>query len=114
YYHYGTFADLLHRRPTGGGTSWIEWATTAHPGKPVMVAEWGAYHRTSVTVDKSAVFNSVLPQLDKYPQIKAIVYFDTKADNEGDRDISVDSTPASLAAFRALAADDRFDVALSQ
>jgi beta-mannanase len=114
YYHYGTFGDLLNRRPSGGGTSWIDWATTAHPTKPIMIAEWGMYHRTSVKVDKAAAFNTVLPELDAHPQIKAIVYFDTKSDDEGDRDISVDSTPASLDAFRALAANDKFKVALTQ
>ena len=113
YYHYGMFSDLLERKPSGGGTSWIDWATTAHPSKPIMVAEWGMYHRTSVTVDKSAAFASVLPELLKRPQIKAIVYFDTKSDDEGDRDISVDSTPAGLAAFRTLAANPIFDVTLN-
>jgi beta-mannanase/uncharacterized protein YraI len=111
-YHYGTFGDLINRRPTGGGTSWIDWATTAHPTKPVMIAEWGMYHRTSVTVDKSAAFDTVLPELKAHPQIKAIVYFDTKADDEGDRDISIDSTPAGLAAFKKLAANPLFKVKL--
>jgi hypothetical protein len=55
----------------------------------------------------------VLPELKKRPQIKAIVYFDTKSDDEGDRDISVDSTPAGLAAFRTLAADPLFHVDLN-
>jgi beta-mannanase len=114
YYHFGDFGDLLNRRPTGGGTSWIDWATTAHPSKPIMIAEWGMYHRTSVKVDKAAAFNTVLPELKAHPQIKAIVYFDTKSDDEGDRDISVDSTPASLTAFKALAANDLFKVKLTK
>jgi beta-mannanase len=114
YYHFGNFGDLLNRQPTGGGTSWIDWATTAHPSKPIMIAEWGMYHRTSVKVDKAAAFNTVLPELKAHPQIKAIVYFDTKSDDEGDRDISVDSTPASLAAFKTLAADDIFKVKLAK
>jgi hypothetical protein len=54
----------------------------------------------------------VLPELAAHPQIKAIVYFDTKSDDQGDRDISVDRTPASLAAFRSLAADPLFEVDL--
>jgi beta-mannanase/uncharacterized protein YraI len=112
YYHFGNFGDLLNRQPTGGGTSWYDWATTAHPSKPIMIAEWGMYHRSAYITDKSSAFNSVAPELKKRPNIKAIVYFDTELDDEGDRNISVASTPASLAAFRRLAADPMFDVTL--
>jgi hypothetical protein len=110
YYHYGGMGDLLDRRPTGGGLGWYDWSVRNHPSKPIMVAEWGAYHRIGSVVDKSAQFNSVLPELAKRPQIKAIVYFDTKKDAFGDRDISIDSAPAGLAAFRALAANKLFTV----
>ena len=112
YYHYGTFADLLDRRPTGGDTGFYEWATTKHAGKPIMVAEWGAYHRIGRATDKSAVYHSVLPQLVKRPAIKAIVHFDTKADDEVNRDISIDSTKAGLASFKKLAASPIFNVKL--
>jgi hypothetical protein len=112
YYHFGTFADLLDRKPKGGGLGFYEWATTKHAGKPIMVAEWGGYHRIGRATDKSAVYHSVLPQLVKRPAIKAIVHFDTKNDDEGNRDISIDSTKASLAAFRKLAADPIFNVKL--
>ncbi|SFG01111.1 hypothetical protein SAMN05421541_1431, partial [Actinoplanes philippinensis] len=61
----------------------------------------------------SAVYDSVVPELRKRPAIKAIVHFDTKRDNQGDRDISIDSTPASLAAFKKLAANPIFNVKLS-
>jgi beta-mannanase len=112
YYHYGDFGDLLDRQPTGGGLGWYDWAVTNHPAKPIMVAEWGMYHRTTVITDKSAAFATVLPELKRHPKIKAIVYFDTKSDDEGDRDISVDSTAGSLAAFRQVAADPVFDVSV--
>ncbi|MEV6346252.1 endoglucanase [Actinoplanes sp. NPDC051851] len=108
-YHYGMFADLLDRKAPGG-MGWYDWATTAHPSKPIMVAEWGAYHKIGHPVDKSAQFNSVLPELAKRPAIKAIVYFDTKADAFGDRDISIDSMPSSLASFKKLAANPLFKV----
>jgi hypothetical protein len=38
------------------------------------------------------------------------VHFDTKKDDQGDRDISIDSTKAGLAAFKKLAADPIFKV----
>ncbi|WP_305784896.1 CBM96 family carbohydrate-binding protein [Symbioplanes lichenis] len=112
YYHYGDMGDILDRRPTGGGLGWYDWATTTHPAKPIMVAEWGMYHRRAVVTDKSAAFASVLPELKAHPKVKAIVYFDTASDDEGDRDISVNSSPASLAAFKQLAADPIFNVTL--
>ena len=111
YYHYGMFGDLVDRKAPGG-LGFYDWAVTQHPKKPVMVAEWGAYHRVGNVFDKSAAFNSVLPELAKRPAIKAIVYFDTKQDNTGDRDISIDSSPSSLAAFKKLAANPIFNVKL--
>jgi beta-mannanase len=109
YYHHGMFADLLDRRAKNG-PGFYDWAVRNHPGKPIMVAEWGAYHRIGKVVDKAAQFNSVLPELAKRPAIKAIVYFDTKKDAFGDRDISIDSAKSSLAAFRRLAANPLFNV----
>jgi hypothetical protein len=111
-YHYGDFGDLLDRQPTGGGLGFYDWAVSKHPSKPLMIAEWGVYHPVAVTVDKSAGYNSVLPELKKRPAIKAIVYFDTQRDDQGDRNISISSTRAGLAAFRTLAADPIFNVTL--
>ncbi|GAB1688928.1 glycoside hydrolase family 26 protein [Krasilnikovia sp. M28-CT-15] len=113
YYHYGQFGDLLDREPSGGGTGWYDWATTQHASKPIMIAEWGVYHRIGKPTDKTAGYNSVLPELAKRPNIKAIVYFDTKHDDEGDRDISIDSTKANLAAFKTLAANPLFNVKIA-
>ena len=113
YYHYGKFADLLDRAPAGGGTGWYRWATRQHASKPIMIAEWGVYHRIGKKADKTAAYRSVLPELAKRPGIKAIVYFDTAHDDEGNRDISINSTPANLTAFRALAANPIFNVKIA-
>jgi len=110
YYHSGKFADLLDRAPTGGGPGFYEWATTKHPGKPMMIAEWGAYHRIGHPADKAPAFNSVRAELAKRPAVKAIVYFDTKHDDTGDRDISINSSASALTAFKKLAADPIFNV----
>ncbi|WP_229073300.1 DNRLRE domain-containing protein [Actinoplanes sp. DH11] len=110
YYHFGDFGDILDREPTGGGLGFYDWAVKKAPGKPFMVAEWGGYHRVGKYADKDAVYNDVLPELAKRPAIKAIVHFDTKKDDQGDRDISINSTPASLAAFKKLAAHPVFNV----
>jgi beta-mannanase len=110
-YHYGVFGDLLDRAGSNG-QGFYDWATTRHAGKPMMIVEWGVYHRVGRVIDKSAAYNSVLPELRKRPAIKALVYFDTKRDDEGDRDISINSSRRSLAAFRTLAANPIFDVKL--
>ena len=92
---------------------WYTWATTQHPTKPLMVAEWGVYDESPVPTgaNKAAVFNSVLPQLSMLPKIKALVYFETPSDQTG-RDIRVDDTPEALEAFKKVAADPRFNVKL--
>jgi hypothetical protein len=105
-YHHDLFGGVLDR----GG--FYRWATTRHPSKPIMIAEWGAYHREHRPVDKSAVYNSVLPALASHPAVKAISYFDTKHDATGDRDISIDSTGRGLASFRRLASSPLFNVKL--
>jgi hypothetical protein len=105
------FADLLDRKGTTG-PGFYDWATTQHPGKPLMIAEWGVYHRVGLPVDKAPGYRSVRPELAKRPAIKAIVHFDTARDDEGDRDISIQSTTTGLAAFRELAVDPIFDVEL--
>lgn len=114
YYHYGMFGDLLDRAPTGGGQGWYDWATTKHPSKPVMIAEWGVYHRVGHVADKAPAYNTVLAELAKRPAIKAIVYFDTAKDDQGDRDISINSTAANLAAFQKLAANPLFNVTIGK
>jgi hypothetical protein len=70
------------------------------------------YHRTTVNVDKAAAFSTVATQLKAHPAVKAVVYFDTKSDNSGDRGIGIDSTTTALGAFKKLAADPMFRVTL--
>ena len=111
-YHYGTFGDLLNRAPTAGGPGFYDWAVNCHPRKPIMIAEWGAYHRTEITSSKAAAFDTVLPQLTAHPAIKAVVYFDAPSDKDGDRNISVNTEAIGLATFRKLAAAPLFKVIL--
>jgi hypothetical protein len=111
-YHFGDFGNLLDRKPTGGGLGFYAWSVTNHPSKPIMVAEWGMYHRVAHPTSKAAAFRTVVPELARHPKVKAIVYFDTAKDDTGDRNIAVDSTPDSLTAFRQVAASPVFDVQL--
>jgi beta-mannanase len=110
-FHNGPFSDLMDRT-TDAGTfpGFYAWATTKHPGKPVMLAEWGVYENTAGDYSvKPKHFDTVLPALAKYPALKALVYFDSPKTQSGG-DLRIDSSAASLAAFQKIAADPRFNV----
>ena len=115
-FHSGDFTSLMNRT-TGNQQSkfpgFYTWATTKHPGKPIMVAEWGVYDLSAKVngVNKANVFNTVLPDLSAMPAIKGLVYFETAHDQSG-HDIRVDDTPQALTAFKKIAADPRFNVEL--
>jgi beta-mannanase len=111
-FHSGDFNYLMNRtNDKAKFPGWYTWATTKHPAKPIMVAEWGVYDSSSTVVgkNKANVYNTVLPQLAQMPQIKGLVYFETAHDQTG-HDIRIDDTPEALAAFKKVAADPRFNV----
>jgi hypothetical protein len=117
-YHNGDFRYLMDR--TTDATKfpgWYTWATTKHPGKPIVVAEWAIYDDATsaakIGANTAKVLNTVLPQLAGMPAIKAMVYFDTQHDQAG-HDMRIDATPEGLAAFKKIAADPRFTVTLKK
>jgi hypothetical protein len=50
------------------------WATTKHPGKPIMLGEWGVDRKLGET-KRSAIFAAIPAQLKPYPEVKALVYW---------------------------------------
>lgn len=113
-FHYGDFNYMMNRtNDKAKFPGWYTWATTKHPSKPIMVAEWGVYDssKTVVGQNKANVYATVLPQLAKMPAIKGMVYFETAKDQNG-HDIRMDDTPEALAGFKKIAADPRFNVKL--
>ncbi|GAA2283839.1 hypothetical protein GCM10010149_31310 [Nonomuraea roseoviolacea subsp. roseoviolacea] len=82
------------------------WTQLRFPGKPVMVAEWGAFLRGEDRAFQRAFFESVRAQVGRYPQIKALVYFDSPRAPRGDT--RFDAEPAAGRAFTALARDPHF------
>ncbi|GAA2579277.1 hypothetical protein GCM10010399_06290 [Dactylosporangium fulvum] len=111
-FHYGDFNYMMNRtNDKAKFPGWYTWATTNHPSKPIMVAEWGVYDSSTTVVgkNKADVYATVLPQLAKMPQIKGMVYFETARDQAG-RDIRMDDTPEAFAGFKKIAADPRFNV----
>ncbi|GAA3837620.1 hypothetical protein GCM10022226_69680 [Sphaerisporangium flaviroseum] len=97
------FANLVDKT-RADHASWpgfYRWTQTRFPGKPIMVAEWGAFERHDDPAFKVAFFNSVRRQIRGYPQIKALVYFDSPIAPRGDT--RFDTTVAAGRAFTELA-----------
>jgi len=82
---------------------WMQWR---FPGKPVMVAEWGVFERPDDPAFKRAFFESVRHQIRRYPQIKALVYFDSPSAPRGDT--RFDTLDTAAKAFTELARDSHF------
>ncbi len=100
----GTSLSRLVNRASAKWPGFYTWATTVHPTKPFMLAEWGIYGSASATA-KAASFTSVAAQIGLYPAIRAFVYeeFGTKA--TGTRP---DTDAAGLATFGALGNNPSF------
>ncbi|WP_412739224.1 glycoside hydrolase family 26 protein [Krasilnikovia sp. MM14-A1259] len=112
-YGHGDFTEMLNRqssaRPTWPG--FYAWAARKHPTKPLMVAEWGVWASRRNPTYQAAFYRAVGAQISRFPRIRAMVYFETPH-NQDKRDSRVDSTPASLAAYRWLGSLPTFQVAV--
>ncbi|MEV4553000.1 glycoside hydrolase family 26 protein [Nonomuraea wenchangensis] len=82
------------------------WMQLRFPGKPVMVAEWGVFGRPRDPAFKRRFFESVAREIKRYPQIKALLYFDSPHAPRGDT--TFDSDPGTGRAFAKLARDPYF------
>jgi beta-mannanase len=114
-FHSGDFTSLMNRTQSGKPfPGFYTWATTQHPSKPIMVAEWGVYDSSTTVVpqNKADVYNTVLPDLSAMPAIKGLLYFETAKDQSGHQ-ILMDDSPEALSAFKKIAADSRFNVVLN-
>jgi hypothetical protein len=113
-FHSGDFTSLMNRTQTGHSfPGFYTWATTHHPAKPIMVAEWGVYDSSTTPTgqNKANVYNTVLKDLDAMPAIKGLLYFETAKDQSGHQ-ILMDDTTQAHTAFRKIAADPRFNITL--
>lgn len=99
----GDFNKLVNR-VTPKFPGFYTWATTKHPGKPLMLAEWGVFESSTNKSLKPKMYNTVASQIGNYPAIKAISYFNSPIAPRGDT--RVDSSPEALAAFRKLMGSD--------
>ena len=81
------FASAVDRKDTYTNPKWpgfYTWATKRHPGKPIMLAEWGVDRKLG-TAARNEVFGTMASQLATYPQVKALVYWnETDFDTVGE------------------------------
>lgn len=97
----GGLPDIVDR--TGQGwPGFYTWAQQHYPSKPIMVAEWGVFSDERLAWRKAWVYRSVAAQIDRYPAIKGLVYFDSPQAPRGDT--RIDSDPDALQAYRELGA----------
>ena len=95
------FKSLFTER-TAGHTVYEDYATR----KPFMIGETGTVEDPSYVGRKGKWFLNARTTIKKnFPLLKALVYFDTIAD---DKDWRVGTSPTSIAGFRALASDKEF------
>jgi plastocyanin len=78
-------------------------------GKRMIIAEWGGHEDPAVPGRKATWIDQASTQLKLWPDIVGVVYYDS--DKGCDR--WVDSSPSSLASFRAMGADPYFNPAPS-
>ncbi len=98
----GDFTSLVNR-PELGFPGYYDWALRTHPGIPMMLCEWGIGESASNPSGKANFFRSVVAQLPRYPNIKAMSYFDTSHPHRVEvGDTRPESTATSLAAFVAM------------
>lgn len=76
------------------------WIAANHPNKPLMFTEWGVAEKPGSPAYKANLFRSVPKNLDRYPKIKAMVYFD--APNARSGRVQVDTSSSSLRAYRTM------------
>ena len=113
-YGYGDFSELMNRT-SSSAPDWpgfYNYAAARHPDKPFMLAEWGVWYSSQNPDHMAEFFDSVAKQIALFPRMKALVYFDTPAD-QSNRDSRVTRTADGLDAYTRLGLDPTFDVSLS-
>lgn len=111
---YGDFAEMINRTTTmaKGWPGMYNWVTKHYPGKPLMIGEWGVFRSRKNPGHQAAFLASVAAEIGRYPQLKAMCYFDTPDAGRG-RDDRVEATAATLAQYRWLGLQPMFQVSLA-
>ncbi len=100
------FAGMVNRRDGSPWPGFYTWATTTHPGKPIMLGEWGVTEDLANPAAKVSFFSTMLTELRQFPALKALVYWNSPG--TAGKATAIDSDPEALAAFRLVAASAAF------
>lgn len=113
-YGHGQFSEVFNRRLEGkrAWPGFYNWASSRHPDKPLMLAEWGVWSSKRNPQYKADFYRRLGSEIREFPRIKAMVQFETPSNQKG-QDSSVDSTPAALNAYRRLGHLPMFQVAVT-
>ena len=103
------FADMVNRSYQGG-QGFYTWATTTHPTKPLMLAEWGGLYNPANPTGQADFFHSVTTQVASFPALKALVYFDIDPRDHTINGMGTtpDSSATSLTAWKTMATSTPF------
>ncbi|GAA2379565.1 hypothetical protein Cme02nite_17150 [Catellatospora methionotrophica] len=110
-YGYGDFAEMMNRK-SGSRKDWpgfYNWAATSFPDKPLMLGEWGVWHSRNNPQHQSKFFDSARLQLELFPRLKALVYFESPNAEEG-RSSMIDMTTTGLNSFQQFSKHPAFDI----
>lgn len=103
--------DTLIDRHDTGVPGYYDWATTTHPGKPIMLCEWGVSYDPNSPTGQAAFFNSMGDEIGNFPDLKALVYYDVPNEVSGLPWTNVTLNAQAEAAYQAVANSATFDVA---
>ncbi|BCJ71022.1 hypothetical protein CS0771_05660 [Catellatospora sp. IY07-71] len=110
-YGYGDFAEMMNRK-SGSRKDWpgfYNWAAQSFPDKPLMLGEWGVWHSRSNPQHQARFFDSARLQLELFPRLKALVYFESPSAEEG-RSSMIDMTREGLSSFQEFSKHPAFDI----
>ncbi len=103
------FPTLVNRPVAGSFPGFYSWVQKYHPGKPMMLAEWGVGYVAANRTGQARFFADVAANIAKYPMLKALVYFDMPTPPAGQpRTYLAAGGTSSLDAYRALVHNSAF------
>lgn len=100
------FTGLINHRD-GSFPGYYTWATMRHPGKPIMLAEWGIAPAPGDPTGQARFFRSVIERLGSFPRIKAMFYFDSPTPPPGQSRVYLAQDPSALRAYRSLSRNSK-------
>jgi beta-mannanase len=104
------FADMVNRSYQSS-PGFYTWATTKHPAKPLMLAEWGGLYNPANPTGQADFFHSVTTEIGSFPALHALVYFDidVKYHTIDGLGTTPNSGATSLAAWKTMVTAPAFD-----